>query len=95
MVLMVWVCAAARPKILRVGNPATTSRKCPASTERVPHWRSIFRCAARPTNTMKIGMSGSVSAIVTPATRSAWSTQISTAVGTRQARTSCGKYREK
>ena len=31
MSAMAWACALARPNTLRVGRPATTSRKCPAS----------------------------------------------------------------
>ena len=49
MSAMAWACALARPNTLRVGRPATTSRKCPASRCRCRACRPIFSLVVWPT----------------------------------------------
>ena len=61
---MLAACALARPNTFRVGSPATTSRKCPASRCRVRIWRSIFSRVAAPTSAMNSGIRGSVKAMI-------------------------------
>ena len=62
---MVSTCAFERPKTLSVGRPATTSRKWPDSRCSVRSWRSVWLRVAVPISTMKTGIRGSVTAMMT------------------------------
>ncbi|CAM5511221.1 hypothetical protein SCALM49S_02686 [Streptomyces californicus] len=81
----------ARPKTLRVGSPATTSRKCPESRDSSCHWRSIRDWVAQPIRIMKSGMSGRVTTMIAAETQSSVTIRASTATGTTTARPSCGR----
>ncbi|CAM5656056.1 hypothetical protein SNARM312S_05999 [Streptomyces narbonensis] len=83
--------AFARPKILRVGRPATTSRKWPESRESSLHCRSIRACVYQPMRIMKTGMSGSVPTMIAAETQSSVTIRARTATGTTTARPSCGR----
>ena len=80
--------ALARPKTLRVGRPATTSRKWPARRWRSFDWRSIRTLVDAPTSDMNSGISGTVTAMITAEIQSAPSTTMTTVTGTITARNS-------
>ena len=63
--------ALARPKTLRVGSPATTSRKWPARRWRSRAWRAIRTLVEAPTSDMNTGISGTVTAMITAEIQSA------------------------
>lgn len=88
-------CAAARPKIRRVGSPATRSRKNPDSWDSRPHWRCTATVVYCPMRIMNTGISGSVTARITAASTSCVRIVSPTASGTTTASTSCGRYRAK
>ena len=83
-------CTLARPKILRVGRPSTTSRKCPARVASSRHCRCVRALVCQPTSTANSGISGSVTAMMSAEIQSAAATRASTAMGTATARISCG-----
>ena len=89
----VW--AWARPNSFSVGSPSTTSRKWPPSRASSCHCRSVWARVCSPISTPNTGMIGSVTAITSAEIQSASPTRISTATGTRQASTSCGRNRAK
>ena len=85
-------CSLDRPNTLSVGSPATTSRKWWESRASASHRCRAYAPVAIPTSAPNTGISGSVTRIVTPDSRSAAPTRTSTATGTITARMSCGRY---
>ncbi len=83
--------ALARPKTLRVGRPATTSRKWPARRWRSRAWRAIRAPVDAPTSAMNTGIRGTVTAMITAEIQSAPSTTTMTVTGTITARNSWGR----
>ncbi len=83
--------ALARPKTLRVGRPATTSRKWPESRESSFHCRSIRAWVYQPMRIMKSGMSGSVTTMMAAETQSSVTIRARTATGTTTARPNWGR----
>ena len=89
------VCARDRPNTFNVVRPATTSRKWRARTFSVRSCLSVCARVAMPMSTMKTGMSGSVTAMITADSQSWLSTTAKIVTGTITARASCGRYFEK
>ena len=88
---MVCAWALARPNTLRVGSPATTSRKWWASRASRSNWRAWRAWAVQPISVMKTGISGRVTAIVAVASGSAPASRATTMAGTTAASTSWGR----